>query len=718
MRLLEQSRPIERIALGQEIGFTIKASASAFKILSSGLYRDKILAIIRELSCNAYDAHVAAGCPDRPFQMHLPNLLEPSFTVRDWGLGLSPEAIASVYTTYFESDKTASNDYIGAFGLGAKSPFAYVDSFTIGSWQNGVCRRYAAFLAEHGAPVISLLSEVASNEATGVEVSLPVQQTADFAEFASKARTVLRYFRVPPDIVGSGGSLFHLHQPEIILQGDGWRVTQRPDDGGLRTAQAIMGNVAYPIVASAIEGLTTLARRIYDLGIDIAFPIGSLDVTAGRENLSYDKVTLAALQHRAEAIAAEAPARFQQQFDACPSRYAAHRLYGRLFYCNIAAKLLGPAPLPMRFRDRVIDHLAMVIDLSNHPAVVISGYDNAKSKYRKREYRHNMGRDVVYVPAEDKVLVLRDDLNHRDALRSRVAYQRKCRPEQILLLLQGPAEAQAPILDQLDGWTIQPTSTLAKPPPVTRPPSCRVWRLTSRAFGAYTTKLDSACWIGVPVDPAKGGFYVLKQADRVVHRQQNMRQFPRIMQAAVSLGLFEPSTEIHGFTVKLRQCLVDKPAAGTGVWIDLLTHLHDATLARLQGPTLDAALLAQLQALALETAYRTLAASRSVWFKLGRALPAAHPLAVFTRTWEQGRTHASTTHSTVETLRLLCEQLHLTLPPNITALVDQWGCFRRTYPLLSVLEPDSPYSRPLVEDAAHLAGYVQWVDAGARTPPV
>ena len=53
-----------------EIGeFRIRNSAKAFNILSSGLYANKIRAIVRELSCNAVDSHVAAGKQDTPFDI-------------------------------------------------------------------------------------------------------------------------------------------------------------------------------------------------------------------------------------------------------------------------------------------------------------------------------------------------------------------------------------------------------------------------------------------------------------------------------------------------------------------------------------------------------------------------------------------------------------------------------------------------------------------------
>jgi hypothetical protein len=55
-----------------EVGaFTIRSSPKAFSILSSGLYKNKIRAIIRELSCNAVDSHRAAGNREQPFEIHV-----------------------------------------------------------------------------------------------------------------------------------------------------------------------------------------------------------------------------------------------------------------------------------------------------------------------------------------------------------------------------------------------------------------------------------------------------------------------------------------------------------------------------------------------------------------------------------------------------------------------------------------------------------------------
>ena len=114
--------------------FSIEVNAKAFELLSSGLYTDKPLAIVRELSCNAFDAHMEAGNADRPFLIQLPNDLEPEFRIRDYGTGLKHEQVMKLYSSYFTSTKTNTNNQIGAFGLGSKSPFSYTDTFTVTSY--------------------------------------------------------------------------------------------------------------------------------------------------------------------------------------------------------------------------------------------------------------------------------------------------------------------------------------------------------------------------------------------------------------------------------------------------------------------------------------------------------------------------------------------------------------------------------------------------------
>ena len=133
--------------------FSIQTSSKMFHILSNSLYSDKVMAVIRELSTNALDAHISAGNKN-PFKVTLPTSANPLFMVRDYGTGLSQADMESLYTTYGASNKNNSNDFVGCLGLGSKSPFAYSKSFTTTSYFNGKKYTYVAAIGADGVLVV------------------------------------------------------------------------------------------------------------------------------------------------------------------------------------------------------------------------------------------------------------------------------------------------------------------------------------------------------------------------------------------------------------------------------------------------------------------------------------------------------------------------------------------------------------------------------------
>lgn len=167
--------------------FHVKADEKLFMLLSDSIYADKIAACIRELSCNAYDAHVESQVK-KPFIVHLPTEEEPEFFVRDFGAGLTKDQM-SMYTTYGDSTKTGSNAYVGAFGIGAKSPFAYTNMLSVSSFQSGKVRHYSMAI-DKGLPKMTFLGEFDTEEASGLKVSFVVNN-ADFYQFQTKAAEIL-----------------------------------------------------------------------------------------------------------------------------------------------------------------------------------------------------------------------------------------------------------------------------------------------------------------------------------------------------------------------------------------------------------------------------------------------------------------------------------------------------------------------------------------------
>lgn len=300
--------------LGSSSQFAIQASKKAFEILSGGIYTDTKRAIVREVSCNAFDAHAMVGKQDTPFEVHLPNRLEPWFSVTDFGCGMSEEEISEIYTTYFSSTKTDSNDVIGALGLGSKSPFSYTDSFTLESAKDGIKNTFICYISENGVPSLTKTSTVETDE-TGTTVKVPIK-AADFVAFKVAAEETFWSFKVKPttNIPLSYKKVSHYGEHFLMIENRTW---------GPRFA--VQGNVAYKVDGSrANSKLPTTVVPIYK--------IGQLSFATSREELQYDDMTTENLKsdEKFKLIAQELKEMVKDRVEKADSLQAAVKEYNAL----------------------------------------------------------------------------------------------------------------------------------------------------------------------------------------------------------------------------------------------------------------------------------------------------------------------------------------------------------------------------------------------------
>jgi hypothetical protein len=315
MILQTSTSPIEVNGDTSSQSFSIAMNGKAFKVLSDTLYQDKIGSIIREVCSNAYDAHVAAGNKEEPFEIHLPDQFEPWFSVKDFGIGLSDEAVRTVFTRYFESTKGDSNDSIGCFGLGAKTPFSYTDQFSVSSVYNNVRTEYSAYLTPSGVPALSEMYKAHTDERNGVEIKLSVKRE-DYRQFSDKAEQQLRFFKVKP-IVKNAPFSFKFDEKfdaKAFVELEGFKAVSG------HGAYIVQGNVGYELNAYRVlehctdEKLEAFIRRLYNItSFYIEFPIGSIGVTASREAVEYNDATVAAILQRFSTIHKELEANMLEQ---------------------------------------------------------------------------------------------------------------------------------------------------------------------------------------------------------------------------------------------------------------------------------------------------------------------------------------------------------------------------------------------------------------------
>lgn len=269
--------------------FSIKASPVAFDILSSKLYSNPTLAVVRELLTNAYDSQLAAGNPDKAITVMFPTPLDNEFSIRDFGTGLSKEDVMILYTTFFGSTKSDTNDFTGGFGLGSKTPFAYTSSFTVTSFFNGT--KYV-FLAtkKDGYPSILPIGEEPTDEPNGLLIRIPVNRDMPnrFYEEAIDYLSLIPEINISSNkpitknIAFSVTDNVSLYTPTRTGKTYSWQ-----KDSGVFFKQ---GQNTYRVTA-LID--SRKHRNIYEFygEMDIVYniPIGTLNITPSREQLAKDE---------------------------------------------------------------------------------------------------------------------------------------------------------------------------------------------------------------------------------------------------------------------------------------------------------------------------------------------------------------------------------------------------------------------------------------------
>lgn len=268
--------------------FSITASPKVFKILSSDLYTNKIRAVVRELITNMIDAHALNGNPEK-FIIQVPGRLDPRFVCRDFGPGMSDFDIQGddnspgLYNSYFSSSKAESNDFIGGFGLGSKSPFSYTDTFSITSYHKGEIRGYVAYMDGDGPQIKpTFVKEMGPDNKTGIEIVVPVEEK-DFRNFAYEVSYIMRPFKDLAIINGLDREIDYFPDFDDYYGVNPERYW--PDRGGL---YAIYGGIVYPIDGVIRDRNWLSIRNEVNY---IKFPMGSLDIAPSREALSLDDRT-------------------------------------------------------------------------------------------------------------------------------------------------------------------------------------------------------------------------------------------------------------------------------------------------------------------------------------------------------------------------------------------------------------------------------------------
>jgi hypothetical protein len=318
------------------VSFGIKQDGLAhiFNVLRNQLYSDKILAVLREYSCNAVDAHTEAGISNTPIRVTLPTLLSPELKIRDFGAGLTDTEIKDIYAFYGESTKRKSNALIGQLGLGSKSAFAYGDNFLINSYVNSKKTSYNAFIDDSQVGQIAKMMESNTTEPNGIEIVIPVK-SQDIPYFKQKAQHLFRFFPVRPQIVGDTDFTYEKEE-EVLYRNSHGLFRKNSRSYGSKNSVAIMGCIGYSLNPSSMqldnekEDDRLCYRLLNSVGAEFFFDIGELDIAASREGLQYTEKTINSLKKKIVSFHDELCKYISDSMASAPSFWSCGKSLGNL----------------------------------------------------------------------------------------------------------------------------------------------------------------------------------------------------------------------------------------------------------------------------------------------------------------------------------------------------------------------------------------------------
>lgn len=291
----------------KEMNFSIDDDNSIiFDILRDKMYSDKIGSLCREVMSNSRDANRESGRADKAIEVEIiePNKLtyvsDMCIVFRDFGLGITPDRMANVFVKYAASTKRSTNSQTGGFGLGAKTPFAYTDTFsivTVCMWEGKRMKyTYSAMIdSSRKGKMIQFDSEEVSNDiATGTQIIVPIKEN-DRDKFEKKSLYYSYLWKVKPNYINFARST-QFEEEEEVISGDNFVVIKSSGRSMLSGEKYILNidGIPYPLNTTQFSKLNNQALGS-GYRIILNAKVGSLTISANREAVQYDDRTKQAI---------------------------------------------------------------------------------------------------------------------------------------------------------------------------------------------------------------------------------------------------------------------------------------------------------------------------------------------------------------------------------------------------------------------------------------
>lgn len=282
---------LEKSAVFETQMFGIGDEVVIMEILRSRMYSIPQKTVVQEYLSNARDANREVGNDKRAIEVTLPDDYNNlNWSVRDFGLGITPDRMANVFVKYGCSTKRNDENQTGGFGLGAKSAFALSDNFTIESITDEtgqkIKRTYVAVIDKSNKGELNLISEENTTEERGTKIIVPVTPD-DKHLFIEYTKEVADFWDIHPIIMNDEN--FEWTEPKYLYRKD----NEYSFNYNNRYGHPIicLDGIPYPLNDNVIKD----HDRFYSQDWIFYFKTGELRVTSNRESLDYKNPNTAKL---------------------------------------------------------------------------------------------------------------------------------------------------------------------------------------------------------------------------------------------------------------------------------------------------------------------------------------------------------------------------------------------------------------------------------------
>ena len=299
MKLKAHTNKLETNVKTESINFGIGDASVVIEILRNRLYSFPIRTLVQEYICNARDAVRESG-NEFKIDIQKPTRLEPTFKVRDYGTGISPDAMVDVFVKYGASTKRGTDEQTGGFGIGAKSAWAYTDSFTIVSYWGGMERHYIAHTGKNNNGSLDLILEQKSDQPSGLEIQIAVD-SKDIEAFCDAINRACYFWEIKPNGVGETSK-------GLQIADELHQFTNLPYNVQSATVGLLLSvdGVPYPLTQTILDNCPNLKAitQLLDVNATLVLKIGNdaVDVSADREKIAENEHTFKGLEIIAKRI--------------------------------------------------------------------------------------------------------------------------------------------------------------------------------------------------------------------------------------------------------------------------------------------------------------------------------------------------------------------------------------------------------------------------------